>query len=151
MSALAEAYSDDSASDIVSWVDWFLRARGNEFFCEVDEEYISDRFNLTGIAGEVQHFQHALELITDGLDFDLDDEVRDTIELSARHLYGLIHARYIITPRGLSKMLEKYRRGDFGLCPRVLCGSQHLLPIGLSDVSNVRSTFILRSPQGTVT
>ena len=132
------SYSSDSGSDCVSWVDWFLRARGNEFFCEVDEEYLSDRFNLTGITTEVHHFQHALELVTDSLELDLDDEVRDVIEVSARHLYGLIHARYIITPRGLAKMLEKYKAGDFGVCPRVLCQSQHLLPIGLSDISNVK-------------
>lgn len=31
--------------------------------------------------------------------------MRETIEKSARHLYGLVHARYIVTTRGLSKMV----------------------------------------------
>lgn len=31
--------------------------------------------------------------------------MRETIEKSARHLYGLIHARYIVTTRGLAKMV----------------------------------------------
>lgn len=31
-------------------------------------------------------------------------------------------------------MLEKYKRADFGRCPRVLCYQQPLLPVGLSDI-----------------
>jgi casein kinase II subunit beta len=44
---------------------WFLASKGNEYFCEVDEEYIVDRFNLTGLNAEVQGYSGALELITD--------------------------------------------------------------------------------------
>lgn len=32
--------------------------------------------------------------------------MRDQIERSARHLYGLVHARYIVTTRGLAKMVS---------------------------------------------
>lgn len=39
-----------------------------EYFAEVDEDYILDRFNLTGLNGEVvQEYQRALDLITDCL------------------------------------------------------------------------------------
>ena len=34
---------------------------------------------------------------------------------------------------------EKYKKGDFGKCPRVMCHSQPLLPTGLSDVPHVQS------------
>lgn len=44
---------------------WFLASKGNEYFCEVDEDYIIDRFNLTGLNAEVQGYSSALELITD--------------------------------------------------------------------------------------
>ncbi len=66
---------------------------------------MQDRFNLTGIASEVQHFQSAFDLVTDVFEEDVNDELRDVVERSARHLYGLIHARYIITQRGLAKMV----------------------------------------------
>ncbi|GAA5835201.1 hypothetical protein JCM9279_007227 [Rhodotorula babjevae] len=124
-----------SASYANSWISWFLASKGNEYFCEVDEEYILDRFNLTGLNAEVQGYSAALDLITDtAADEDLNDEQREHLESSARHLYGLIHARFIITSRGLSKMIEKYKKGDFGRCPRVLCYGQPLLPLGLSDL-----------------
>ena len=35
--------------------------------------------------------------------------------------------------------LEKYKRVDFGRCPRVLCQSQPLLPVGLTDVAYEKS------------
>lgn len=90
-----------------SWVSWFLSTKGNEYFCDVDDDYILDRFNLTGLNQEVQHYPHALDLITDALDDEMDDEMRDNVEAQARLLYGLVHARYIITTRGLAKMVSK--------------------------------------------
>jgi casein kinase II subunit beta len=56
-----------------------------------------------------------------------------SIYQEATDIYGLIHARYIITPKGLAIMREKYIKGAFGVCPRVLCERQHTLPIGMSE------------------
>ena len=49
----------------VAWIAWFMSTKGNEYFCEIDEEYITDRFNLTGLNLEVQHYAQALDMITD--------------------------------------------------------------------------------------
>ncbi|KAL9106750.1 MAG: hypothetical protein Q9227_008249 [Pyrenula ochraceoflavens] len=92
-------------SDDVYYALAFISSRGNEYFCEIDEDYLNDRFNLTGLNTEVQNYQYALDLITDVFDLDCDDDVRDHIDKSARHLYGLVHARYIVTTRGLAKMV----------------------------------------------
>lgn len=40
--------SSDSEDD-VSWISWFVSQRGNEFYVAIDEEYIQDDFNLTGL------------------------------------------------------------------------------------------------------
>lgn len=117
------------------WIDWFLGAKGNEYFCDIDPEFIVDRFNLTGLNVEVPRIQPAIEVITDTFNQEVEEEERERLEKSARHLYGLIHARYILTARGLQKMSEKYRNHDFGCCPRVHCLSHPLMPIGLHDTA----------------
>lgn len=50
--------------DSISWIEWFLSFRGNEFFCSVDEEFITDRFNITGIGHDIPQFKKAYELIS---------------------------------------------------------------------------------------
>lgn len=79
--------------------------------------------------------QPAIDIITDTFSKTCTDGEMEKLEKSALHLYGLIHARYILTNRGLQKMLEKYRDCDFGRCPRVHCDLHPLLPIGLHDSS----------------
>ena len=51
----------------------------------------------------------------------------------AKDLYGLIHARYILTSRGMVKMLQKYEDLEFGHCPNVACQNFPVLPVGLSN------------------
>lgn len=125
------------------WIHRFCTKLGNDFFCEVDKDYVKDPANLVSLDEEVTCFMQAINLILDkpqGEDFvrlskiPYQSSVLDkTVAKTAEHLYGLIHARYILSEKGCKKMLHKYQKGDFGHCPRVLCSNANVLPIGLSD------------------
>eukprot|EP01035_Chromulina_nebulosa_P019018 gene19018-24838_t len=132
-----EMVSELSASeeDSSPWISWFVNMRGNEFFCIVEEDFIQEEFNLTGLSSMVPYYDHAVDMILD-LEIPLDslsEDQQEIVETAAEVLYGLIHARYIITSKGMQKMFEKYKTNDFGRCPRVNCRGQAVIPLGLSD------------------
>ena len=118
-----------------SWIQWFVNLRGNSFFCEVDEEFIQYDFNLTGLQSLVPYYDYALDFILD-VDVPTDtltDDQQEIVESAAEILYGLIHARYILTARGMQRMFDKFQENEFGRCPRVYCSGQSCLPTGMSD------------------
>eukprot|EP00953_Heterococcus_sp_UTEX-ZZ885_P040074 20509-Heterococcus_DN1.PRE.1 len=100
-----DSSSEASASDEDStWISWFVSLRGNEYFCEVDEEYIQDDFNLTGLSALVPYYDYALDMILDvevPPDQSLTEEQQEVVESAAEMLYGLIHARFVLTTRGM--------------------------------------------------
>ncbi|XP_017070121.2 suppressor-of-stellate-like protein [Drosophila eugracilis] len=124
---MSRAHSHDSMGD-GSWISWFLAIKGNEFVCRVPTDYIEDKFNLTGL----EYFSQTLDLVLDP-EFDHQGWDNGVDTTDAEQLYGMIHARYILTARGVEDMCLKYERGDFGVCPRVFCKGQRTLPVGLSD------------------
>jgi len=133
----SEGVSGSDQEDEPSWIQWFCSLRGNELFCEVDEDYIEDDFNLSGLSSQVPYYDYALDMILDNdppHDVLLTDQQHELLESAAEMLYGLIHARYIVTARGLSAMLEKLKNAEFGRCPRCSCEDQPCLPVGSSDV-----------------
>jgi len=136
-------FQSDSTDDDYSWIPWFCSLKGNEFFCEVNIDYIYDRFNLTGLGDQMGYYDQSLGLILDHEPSGrLSDDQKEMIETDAEILYGMIHARYVLTTQGLHSMLEKYRQYHFGRCPRVLCRGQPCLPVGLADTTNQDSVKI---------
>ena len=96
-----------------------------------------DDFNLTGLSTMVPYYDYALDMVLDvemPMEDSLTEEQQEIVESAAEMLYGLIHARYIITNRGMHAMYEKYRMAHFGRCPHVFCQGQPVLPVGLSDL-----------------
>ncbi|XP_019190929.1 PREDICTED: putative casein kinase II subunit beta-4 [Ipomoea nil] len=151
-----ESETDSEESDIsgsdgedTSWISWYCNLRGNEFFCEVDDDYIQDDFNLCGLSSLVPYYDYALDLILDVESSHGDmftEEQNEIVESAAEMLYGLIHVRYILTTKGLAAMLEKYKNAEFGRCPRVYCCGQPCLPVGQSDIPR-QSTVKIYCPR----
>eukprot|EP00923_Selenidium_pygospionis_P015407 GHVN01026884.1.p2 GENE.GHVN01026884.1~~GHVN01026884.1.p2 ORF type:complete len:268 (-),score=53.56 GHVN01026884.1:1725-2528(-) len=124
-------YADEEA-----WIDWFCGLKGHEFFVAVEDEYIRDDFNLTGLRECIPFYDSALDIILDNDEEDtqdLDEDQQREVQRTAQVLYGLVHARFILTARGLNLMLDKFKRGTFGKCPNAYCANQLMLPIGLTD------------------
>jgi len=112
------------------WIHWFCKLKGNEYFVEVDEDFIKKEENLEGI--DVKNYIKVILSEKKTKDFNLTQELlRDLQEI--RDVYGFIHKRFINTPEGLGLIREKFINGIFGYCPRMLCNKQVMLPVGLSE------------------
>jgi casein kinase II subunit beta len=103
----ADISSDDQSDEEYAWISYFCGLKGNEFFCEVEVEFIQDNFNLTGLSAQVPYYEFALDVILDveSTDDHLTEEQQEMIESEAEILFGLIHSRYILTKRGLHAMV----------------------------------------------
>ena len=128
--------SSSSNDSDLTWIQWFCGMQGHDFFVEVEESYITDAFNLYGLKAMFPQYQEALTLILSSSCPDEEEMKQQSyLELyqQAADLYGLIHTRFIVSQSGMELMKEKYLAGNFGVCPRIMCEKQHVLPVGVSD------------------
>lgn len=101
-----------------------MRGLGNQFFAEIEKAYIEDSFNLYGLKQYLpKDYSKALDVILDKLGAPRltrkharpalciccaapNEAESEELSRSAALLYGLIHARYIITSMGLETMVR---------------------------------------------
>ena len=120
------------------WIKWFCQLEGHEFLVEVDSEFIMDPFNLQGLQENFtkDKMKTCLRMILSQQqpnEEDLQDEGFLELNQESSDLYSVIHARFVLSARGLAKVYHKYLNGVYGTCPRALCDRQKVLPVGLSD------------------
>jgi len=113
------------------WISWFCQLEGNEFFVEIDEDFIKNKKNLIGIKNCKEYINTLLskEIPNENT---INEDYMENLQ-NIKEIYGLIHKRFITTQKGLALMREKYLNGIYGHCPRILCEKQILLPMGLSE------------------
>jgi casein kinase II subunit beta len=124
---------------MTSWVEWFLRDPRSHYFARVSPSYLLDNFNFFGLRGKTRDSQQTFRCALDQIrGAHLPAERRPAewtpdVDRCAAQLYGLVHARYLLTSAALSQMHEKYTRAEFPRCPRAYCDGQVCLPYGPSD------------------
>lgn len=122
-------------TDAVSWRTWLLTQDIGRYFVEIDDSFLSDPFNWYGLPQKVAHFHLALELIRsryiEPSAYPVDWPA--TLNDHAATLYGVLHARYLMTREGRVRMRQKYEICDFERCPRTLCRGIKCIPMGICD------------------
>lgn len=124
-----------SMSTELTWVQWFLKQDLGKYFIEIDSDYLNNLYNYYGIRQKVMNFKQALDLIRGPY---IPPEKRPSTWVSDVDdygicLYGLLHARYLLTDAGLEKMKEKFLNMEFSKCPRTYCDGCQCIPYGPSD------------------
>ena len=105
---------EGSSLDEPTWVSWFCMLRNHEDFCEGDPAFIQDRPNLYGLKEIIGPlYGESMTMIlgyapTEKQLGDPSTRVHKVLE-TACTLYGLIHARYILSAQGLSDMVSPRR------------------------------------------
>lgn len=118
-----------------SWVDWFLTTPRGSLFVRIDSEYLNNTFNFYGLRQKIPHFKFAFDLIRGPFIAQerRPSEWPEDIDEYGMCLYGLLHARYLLTAAGLEQAYQKYRQNEFPKCPRSFCDGHCCIPVGVSD------------------
>jgi casein kinase II subunit beta len=123
---------------LLPWIKQFCAKPEHRWFAEVPLAYAQDTFNSYGIQDYLPNHALAREMMCDyhrPTWSALNDEQIQAVHDQAKHLYGLIHARWICTGDGLNTMRRKiFKARRFGICPRFHCKGMPLMPVGLSPV-----------------
>jgi casein kinase II subunit beta len=122
-----------------SWVDFICSDARGRYFVKIESSYLNDNFNFFGLRAKGREAQQNFRCAVDAIRGPyLPPERRPEdwppdIERSAGRLYGLLHARFLLTQIALSQMYEKYSREEFPRCPRACCDGAVCLPYGPSE------------------
>lgn len=114
-------------------IDLILSSRVGRYFCEIDRDYIVDKFNLTGFTQDLPDFERCYRSLLSPTP-TLAAKEDDSVFCELVQAYGMIHNRFIMTSAGVQSMQRKFINGAFGFCPRYHCRRQNFLPVGLSSV-----------------
>ena len=122
-----------------SYRDWKNNHLGRyPWLLNIPEDYIVDKFNVYGLQDDFSFLNICCDIICGKPNLNCVPQ-KDIAEIREQlpRVYGMIHARFILSPPGLSALKDKYDCVQYGTCPRLNCQNESLLPIGLSSQMNV--------------
>jgi casein kinase II subunit beta len=114
------------------WVDSLCSVPRRRYFVTIELSYLNDNFNFFGLRGKVHEDQTTFRSAVDAIR-GRPQELLPDVHRAAVRLYGLLHARYLLTQNALCQMYDKFTRKEFPRCPRICCGGQVCLPYGPND------------------
>lgn len=134
--------SDDS-SNSEDWIHAFcLQGKTQDhkdqqsWFCEIDPSFFDEELVQINKKEDKVWIDNAIELIGEKYKQEngrISPEGEMKLQCLAEHIYGLFHAKYILTEEGLKKMREKFLAKHWGTCPRYYCYHNPVLPYGQDD------------------
>ena len=98
--------SSSSSELMPTWASKHVQSSAHNFLCEVDLDYVTDNFNLTGLKALVPLYREALLILSTPYTGSSSYSAHEL--LSARLLYGLIHARWIASAKGMAAMVRAW-------------------------------------------
>lgn len=147
---------------VSGFVRWLCALPGHSFLCEVPNEFVRDKYELEGLkdyyetvekwepyvtvnsrlflaigkmcsaACEFEDILNVLQVDDPPRAKDLDDPVFQAAFKKANHLYMRIHARYVVSRKGLEILRGKVILREYGTCPRHNCKSAPMIPTGFT-------------------
>jgi casein kinase II subunit beta len=129
---------------MTAWVSNFLSHPEGSFFVSVDPRFISSESQAADVRA-----QFTGGALSGAVATILGTEKSSKYEAQARHLYGLLHRRFLLTSDGMLQMVDRYRSHSFPGCPRALCRGFTCLPCAITDDENDKAGMALFCPNCT--
>jgi casein kinase II subunit beta len=112
----------------------FVDTSASSWLVEIDDYYLESSVSYQDLSRKVSHYPRAADIVK-GRRLDVSGISKDYVTKlgsATAKLYGLLHARFLLTGEGVDKLSQKVAAGIYGVCPRVACGDANLLPMGLT-------------------
>lgn len=109
------------------------------WMCVIDDEFVDSSVSYYGLSQYIEFYKYAVDIIR-RKEFSIanfSEEARLKLIENTKKLYGMLHSRFILTEEGVAKMKRKYDRECFGICPRMNCEGEKLIPIGFSNIPGI--------------
>lgn len=130
---LEEIESTESSKNI-QWILNFMALKENRYLEIIEDSFLRDKFNLTGLSEKLLDFENSYSNILHSTNSDITTNEEST--------YLMIHQRYVFSRIGADSVLGRVMNKDYGTCQRYGCENISLIPSGLSCDYGIHKTMV---------